>query len=105
MSVRNSFIVVSNNDAEIVTLHEWVATLNRYEQELFRQADIRQVKHRQNAIDRGDLVLDSTTNEYVWRDKETANKGKPTDRVWLEFWNRYVDQCNLVTGTRFNKEE
>jgi len=104
MSVKNSFIVVSNNNTEIISLQEWVATLNGYEQELFRQADMRQVKHRQNAIDKGDMIIDSVTKDYVWRDIETAKKGKPTDRVWLEFWNRYVDECNLVTGTKFKEE-
>jgi hypothetical protein len=103
MPVKNTFTLPSNN-VNFMTLFEWVATLSIEEQDRFRLADQRQVNHRQNAIDKGHMIIDPQTNDYIWKDNETAKNGKKTDRVWLEFWHRYVDECNINFESTFKEE-
>jgi hypothetical protein len=104
MPIRNEFVVLSTNNKKVITWHEWIATLPEDEQAKFRRAESRQVKHRQNAIDRGDMIIDPVTKDYVWRDSETAKKGKLTDGVWLDFWHRYVAECNIQFESVFKEE-
>jgi hypothetical protein len=104
MPVRNEFVISSDSNEKIITWYEWIATLNENEQAKFRRAETRQFKFRQDAIDRGDMIIDPKTNDYVWRNKETAKKGKPTDGVWLEFWNRYLTECNIQFESKFKEE-
>ena len=87
-----------------MTLFDWVATLSVEEQEQFCLADQRQVKHRQNAIDRGDMIIDPVTKDYVWKNKNASLRNKPTDDIWIEFWHQYVVECNINFESTFKEE-
>jgi len=100
MSVKTEFVLSSDNNEKIITLDEWVTTLSQEEQEKFQRAQIRQRKFRQDAIDKGTMIIskgDENTNEesYIWKDEETARVNKKTDGTWLFFWNRYIAENNL----------
>ena len=100
MSVKTEFVLSSDNNEKIITLDEWVTTLSQEEQEKFQRAQIRQRKFRQDAIDKGNMIIskgDANTNKesYIWKDKETARVNKKTDGTWLFFWNRYIAENNL----------
>jgi hypothetical protein len=100
MSVKTEFVLSSDNNEKIITLDEWVTTLSQEEQEKFQRAQIRQRKFRQDAIDKGNMIIskgDANTNEgsYIWKDEETARVNKKTDGTWLVFWNRYIAENNL----------
>ena len=98
MPVKTEFILSSNNNEKIVTMDEWVALLSTEEQEKFQRAWDRQRKFRQDAIDKGDMIIDKTnTNEesYIWKDEETARANKKNDGTWVTFWNRYLAENNL----------
>ena len=107
MIVRNTFLINGKSikpGEENAGLYDWIATLSADEQEKYQRAETRQFKHRQDAIDRGDMMIDPQTNDYVWKDNETAKKGKKTDRVWLEFWTRYLTECNIKFESDFKEE-
>jgi hypothetical protein len=100
MSVKTEFVLSSNNNEKIITLDEWVATLSQEEQEKFQRAQVRQRKFRQDAIDKGDMIIskgdaDTNNEHYIWKDEETARVNKKTDGTWLFFWNRYIAENSL----------
>jgi hypothetical protein len=108
MSVRTEFVFSSADGSEkFPTLHEWVKTLIDADQTEFYQSEIRQFNYRQEAIDRGDMIVDPDNPvewfpgqdlpnpKYIWKDEETAAKGKEHDEIWLHYWNRYLAECNV----------
>jgi RimJ/RimL family protein N-acetyltransferase len=108
MPVKMEFSYASNNEGEVpVELHDWIKTLPFDEQQEFNEAEARQIAFRQEAIDRGDMIIEvadtsdkplgwkSTLSNYVWRDAETEKKGKEHDPAWLVYWNRYLTECNI----------
>lgn len=104
MTVRNEIVVSSNNNEKVIGRYEWIATLSYEEKARFWRAEIRQRKYRQDAINKGDMIIDFDTGNYIWKDSETAKKGKLTDGVWLGFWNRYLSECNLHVESKFKEE-
>ena len=108
MPIRTEFRYSSKNENEVpLTLHVWLKTLSQDEQQEFTEAEARQLAFRQAAIDRGDMIIEqsdssngpaewnSTLSHYVWRDAETEKRGKEHDPVWLIYWNRYLEECNI----------
>ena len=97
MAIRHEFNVTSDSGEPVLPINLWVEkTLSKNEQKKFQVALERQLKYRQEAIDRGDLIVippskGEINDHYVWKDADTATKGKPYDEEWLEFWNRYLD--------------
>jgi hypothetical protein len=87
------------------SLHEWVQTLTEEEQQKFHRAAKRQQAHTDTAVKRGDLAVElaphgwhlpgQTSPKFIWKDEETAHRGKGHDQIWLKFWNRYISENNL----------
>jgi len=103
MPVKQEFrySTVDNSGPPLI-INEWVDTLTAEEQKKFKQAELRQRRYRQDAIDRGDMVLlpgeftcAEDIDSYVWKDEETAKHGKNWDPEWLEFWDRYLVECKI----------
>ena len=103
MPVKQEFkYTTMDNSGLPKSIDEWVTTLSAEEQQKYNEADLRQRKYRQDAIDRGDLILipgkfttPDDLDSYVWKDEETAKRGKRWDPEWLEFWNRYTSECKV----------
>ena len=108
MPVKTEFHYASNNKGEVpVELYAWLKTLPLDEQQEFKEAEARQLAFRQEAIDRGDMIVVVSENQdrpgnwegkltdYVWRDAETEQRGKQHDPAWLIYWQRYLTECNI----------
>ena len=100
MPVKTEFVLSSNSNEKVIGLDEWVATLSQEEQEKFQRAQVRQLKFRQDAIDKGDMIINKSDiniheESYIWKDEETARVNKKTDGTWLLFWTRYIAENNL----------
>jgi hypothetical protein len=96
MSVTQKFEYTWPEGAPELHFLDWIATLTQAEQDDFAQAKIRQEAHRQPFIDDGRLAI--VEEGYAWKDQETADLGKPTDSVWIEYWSRWIDE----TGVKFS---
>ena len=81
-----------------MTHYQWLNQLPADEQARYKEAEKRQHDFRQQVIDSGKMSVDHDT--YTWSDAEAAKQNKPNDPVWLEFWNRYLEE----TQTIFNCE-
>jgi hypothetical protein len=106
MAIKHNFTYVAPEGKPLVNIHQWAAGLTIEEQQEFALANERQLQLREEAIARGDLVVDSSaSNEadvnaspvYVWKDAETAERGKEADPKWIAFWERYLAE----TGIKF----
>jgi hypothetical protein len=96
MSVTQKFEYTWPEGAPELHFLDWIATLTQAEQDDFAQAKIRQEAHRQPFIDDGRLSI--VEEGYAWKDQETADLGKPTDPVWIEYWSRWINE----TGVKFS---
>ena len=75
----------------------WVYNLPEHEKQEFLEADIRQKKFRQEAIDRGDMIIDPDDgSSYIWRDEQTANKNKKFDETWVAYFSRWKQQRGII---------
>jgi hypothetical protein len=93
MSVEHEFKYVPVGDKPFVTIHKWIKTLSNDEQLEFANAVKRQLRSRQDSIDRGDLVIkDGVHNVYIWKDAETARQGKEQDPIWMAYHDRYLKE-------------
>jgi hypothetical protein len=106
MSVTHQFKYTAPEGKPFISFDMWVAYLPGPEQTEFHAARKRQEAYRQQAIDCGDLVRDfsaidpkdpSSQPTYVWKDEETARRGKAQDDTWKSYWNRYLAE----TGIKF----
>ena len=84
----------TKDGSPLIELEHWVLTLPEDEKKLFFEAQANQKAYRQQAIDRGDMIL-SKQGGYIWRDQETASKGKQTDQTWLRYFERWIKECNI----------
>jgi hypothetical protein len=107
MSVNTKYILKTlDGRTDFLSLQEWATTLSEDEQKKFDAAQLRQTAHTQRAIDQGVLTVvpvppdwhptnQEVSPKFIWKDEETARKGKPADRTWLMFWERYISENNL----------
>lgn len=85
-----------------IEFEDWIAALPNHEKEECLSGIQNQVKMRQEAIDRGDMIM---TNEgYVWKDAETAQRGKGIDSVWEKYWLRWQEETGVIFSTTFEEE-
>jgi hypothetical protein len=77
-----------------VSINEWANTLSEAEKLEWVNGRARQHEMRQQAIDRGDMIL--LEGEYVWKDKETASRGKGIDEVWEKYWLRWQAETGVI---------
>jgi len=100
MPIRQEFKYKNPTGGPVVYFNQWLTTLPMAEQQEYWHAQQRQSEYRQQCIDQGLLVLDTTVygdDKYVWCNAEEATKGKPMDEVWGIYWRRYLSE----TGTIF----
>lgn len=97
MTIRQQFLYQTADGQPAITLLDWIATLPNYQQEEFFDARSRQLEYRQQCVDSGLLVVDTSgpVHDYIWRDEEAAKNGKPADPVWLAYFERYLTENNL----------
>lgn len=106
MSIKHNFTYVAPEGKPLISIHQWILTLPIEQQQEFAIANANQLQFREESIARGDLIVDSSAANdadvnaspvYVWKDAETAERGKTTDPVWIEYWNKYLE----ATGIKF----
>ena len=107
MPVKQEFVYTQESGKKLPTLHEWVDTLSGEDQLNFRLAEKRQLTLRQQAIEQAQLTVVKKTSDdvtaldnYVWSDEaknKPVEKRKKWDRVWLQYWSRYLKE----TGAQF----
>jgi len=104
MAVAHRFNYSVPEGQKFIRFEDWVSTLSADEQAEFRAAKQRQEDYRQASIDSGDMIRDFSSVDpndptsqpvYVWRDEETARKGKPFDPIWKDYWNRYLAETGI----------
>lgn len=104
MAIAHKFNYSVPEGKQFIRFEDWVLTLSDSEQTEFLAAKERQEAYRQQAIDHGDMIRDFSSVDpndptsqpvYVWKDEETARKGKPFDIVWKDFWNRYLKETEI----------
>ena len=91
MPVQIDF-VIEDSDGQHHPLETRLLTLSTEEQEEFKLADQRQKSYRQKVVDAGAMEIVETG--YVWVDQEAAEKNKPTDPVWHNYFNRWLKETN-----------
>ena len=112
MPIQQDFIYKSTSEKPIPTLEEWVDTLPGPQQLEFAMAKKRQLILRQRVIEQNKLTVvshdtkDSWAHDsYVWDEKHASEtpveKRKKWDRVWLQYWSRYLKE----TGAQFEVVE
>lgn len=75
----------------------WIKRLPEHEKQEFLEADVRQKKFRQEAIDRGDMIIDpEDKTSYIWRDEQAANKNKKSDEIWVSYFCRWKQERGIV---------
>jgi hypothetical protein len=111
MSVIQEFVFTPPAGKELVTLHQWVATLPENERNWFVMSEARQLELRQKVVEVNKLAVVKNAksadedgivpDSYVWDESQIENKHqhnyKEHDDVWLQYWNRYLEE----TGTKF----
>jgi hypothetical protein len=76
--------------------YAWLYRLPKEQQQEYEQARQRQHAHRQDAIDRGDLIM-LPDQSYVWKDQATMQKGKPQDEIWSKYHDRWAEENAIVS--------
>ena len=104
MAIRQVMQNRTTDGRPYVPLFVWVRQLPWPEQQEFRLAETRQRDLRQQAIQRGDMCIDPMQN-YVWRDQETYLQDKPTDPVWLTYYQRWRSECAISDMCLIENEE
>ena len=94
MAVIQKFIYTWPEGTTPIHLAPWVATLTQAEQDEFIQAQERQKAFRQKLID--EELLELVDEGYQWKDKTTLDIGKPTDPIWLIYWNRWIRETGVI---------
>jgi hypothetical protein len=95
MAVSQRFVFEWPDGVTPVLFMNWIKLLSESEQDEFNQAKIRQEAHRQQAID--DQRMTMVKDAYVWKNQIESKKKKPSDPVWVEYFERYLQE----TQTQF----
>jgi hypothetical protein len=100
MAVVHEFRYTVAEDGQWIELDDWIATLPIDQQEEFNEAVRRQREFRRLAIADGRLIVDEShlgadrkpgdQPVYIWRDAEAAKQNKPEDRIWRNYFDRWL---------------
>ena len=104
--VKQEFKFTPREGQELITLHQWVATLTENEQEEFRQAEQRQLEFRQKVVESNKLTViknssdDTVPDDYIWDDAHVENKTKleykDHNDLWVSYWFRYLEETGIT---------
>ena len=92
------------NIGEFENIEFWAKSLGDVDYNNFIEAQKRQLSYRQDAIDAGRMIIDENSN-YKWINREEFKINKPYDNVWLEYYNRWIKECNIVVEYSFVDED
>ena len=84
-----------------ISFIEWIESLPNDEKQECLDGMARQHSMRQQAIDRGDMVI--TDNGYIWKDEETAKRGKGIDEVWEKYWRRWQKETQATFSMTYEE--
>ena len=104
MRYLESFIY-TYQDGTPANQNDWIKTLPIEEQLEFAAADKRQKQFRQDVVDDSRLVVDARLGQYIWKDKDAFHVNKPTDPVWLIYWDRWVEEENIIFTQTYTEVE
>ena len=105
MNVKQKFLKQTIDDRPYVSFDEWQQTLSESEIQDFKQAQARQLAYRDEAIARGDMKIDPVDGNYIWKDQETALRGKTTDDIWYDYFERWRRECGIADASIIEKED
>ena len=105
MSVKQKFLQETVDGRPYVSFHKWQQTLSESELNEFKQAQARQFAYRDEAIACGDMYIDPVDGSYVWKDEETAHRGKITDDTWYEYFERWRRECGIADASVIEKKD
>ena len=97
MPIKQTFEYRGNDEAP--NFGDWANSLTGTDFLRWKQAEKNQLALRKSAIDQGILqVNDDGSYEYntEWTVGKEHYEYKEYDEVWLEFWNRYLDETGIV---------
>lgn len=92
-------------DGTLARIEDWLKTLTIEEQLEYAVADKRQKQFRQDAVNDGRLVFDDIARTYTWSDKESFHVNKPTDPVWLIYWDRWIEEKKIIFTQTYTEVE
>ena len=84
---------------------DWINTLTVEEQLEYYAANKRQKQFRQDAVDEGRLVFDDTLRQYIWKDKDAYHVNKPSDPVWMKYFERWIEEENIIFTMTYTEVE
>lgn len=96
MPVKQIWKQTTRDGRPFITFLTWLDRLPAEQQEEYAAAKGRQQAYRQQAIDKGDMEI-GPDGVYIWKDQETANRGKPQDPIWAKYHDRWAEECAIVT--------
>ena len=105
MNIKQKFLRETIDGRPYVSFHEWQQTLSESESIEIKQAQIRQFAYRDEAIKRGDMHIDPSTGDYIWKDEKTALMGKTTDDVWYDYFERWRRECGIADASVLEKKD
>jgi hypothetical protein len=105
MKVMQKFLQKTTDGRPYVSFDEWQKTLPQDQYSEFLQAQKRQLAYRDEAISRGDMYIDSTSGDYIWKDQATADRGKTTDDVWYDYFERWRRECSIADASVLEKKD
>ena len=94
MTVLQKFDWSWPQGATPVSFDDWIENLPNDQKQECLSGVKSQHEIRQQAIDRGDMIL--TTQGYIWKDAETAQRGKGIDPVWEKYWLRWQKETQAT---------
>ena len=96
MAIHQTGRQYTRDGRPFVDFYDWLYGLPKEQQQEYEQARQRQHAYRQDAIDRGDLIM-LPDQSYVWKDQATMEKGKPTDEIWAKYHDRWAEENAIVS--------
>ena len=84
-------------DNKEITIDDWIKTKTPEEQDSFYKSRENNYRIRQVAVDSGRMQLNKNDDGvfYVWANEDEFNKGKDHDPIFVEFFNRYLEETNV----------
>ena len=109
MPVRQEFVFTPPEGTEFIDINTWARDLPSDQLQEWLAAVDRQLAIRQKVIDQAELKVDTSNpnllDSYIWQEDaikdKPAGEYKPTDPVWLKYWDRYLQE----TGIKFEIKE
>ena len=109
MAIRQEFVFTPPEGTEFIDINTWARDLPSDQLQEWLAAVDRQLAIRQKVIDQAELKVDTSNpnllDSYIWQEDAIKDKPayeyKPTDPVWLKYWDRYLQE----TGIKFEIKE